>query len=881
VDLALAKEQLRSHRLKALFTQSLGWQSIPESPVAYLKAIQRFQQRCVPIAYRDRTVVWKVLLTDDTRLSSTMSAQIYQAIAQACQVSEQADLFPTEQSLSMSLSEPLSEPLVILIDAAKTRSLWFQSPEENALYVADQPIALWEFRLRRLAQSAQGLFPKLLPQQAAAQYETFERLVKGLYDGISGISNSADRQRYAALTLQRLIFVQSMQQKGWLSGDRWYLQTRFGEASAQARFFKTCLQPLYQGFALPEIERPLALREQVGKIPFLGYFFSSHPLEQQYQTIDIPDQPFEEILGWLSEQTHADALNPWMNDALSFVLERYWAQQGQFNKAKDDETKDDEMIVSQQARLLGDRTIDSLLLSRIERLADLKNADLSKSANRHPEELEHDPFDRSALNNQLFNATPTVCRRLVQEVLPALRILDPACGSGHILAVMNQRLLEISSLLTGYLQQTQDTQLKIWQLDLTAPADMAPSALEQAEKARAETANHTLLLNLQKRLLKDNLYGVDISPGAVETAHFQLLLHVVAIAQQPSDIEPLIDLSFNIMTGNSLIGLIAVDEERFDQVGVDPTNSAGILNVLQGNLLQPLAADGYQTILAEKNLALEHYKSRNQLLAKASHIPDYARSSLLRVEIAHLDAKAQNKLNALLLNHMSQQLGIQYKAMQLTDKPERRLLTLEDIDILQPFHWGYHFNNIIQRGGFDGVVCNPPWGAFKPTAEEFFQRFQDLAQSKGMSAKTLKTSKQALAKGDPEVAQAWLFYQEQYAYVADYFYRSEQYAHQNPTVSGKYVRNQLAQERLFVEQCFNLLALNGIGLLTLPTQLLAEPKAETLLDYLNLNAQCDEQVCETNCTQLSDQKMTAPKITITVLSLQRHNSYKDGYEAQL
>jgi hypothetical protein len=849
VDLARAKEQLRSHNLKALFTQTLGWQPLEDSPVAHLKAIQRLQQRCVPVAYRDRAIAWKVLLTDNVQLSSAMSVQIYEAIAQTSKQAEE----PT--------SEATSEPLVIFIDAAKTRSLWCQSQQESALYVVGQPIALWEFRLRRLAQRAQGLFPTM--SLSHATYETFERLLTGLYNGISGISNSADRQSYAALTLQRLIFVQSMQQKGWLNGDSWYLQTRFDAALQQgdALFFKTCLQPLYQSFALPEIERPLALQPAIGKMPFLGYFFGTHPLEQRYPTIDIRDQPFEEILGWLSEQTNADTLNPWMSAELGFLLKRYWARQAQFateeggeegigessgvETAKWSKVLGDfpaERLGDASAERLGDRAIDKLLLSRIDQFYDSKN-----KSKQPPKAAQNDDFNPSALNTLLFNATPTLCRYLIQEVLPTLRILDPACGSGSILAALNQRLLEIFSLLTGYLQQTQGTQLKIWQLGLAES-----TAIAQSENQSAESADHRLLLNLQKRVLKDNLYGVDISAGAVETAHFLLLLHWVAmakpakgIAQQSSEIEPLIDLSFNIMTGNSLIGLITVDEERFDQV-----NSAGALNILQGNLLQPLAADGYQTILAEKNLALEHYKSRNQLLAKASHIPDYARSSLLREEIAQLDTKAQNKLNALLLSHMSQQLGIQYKAMQLTDKPERRLLTLEDIDILQPFHWGYHFNRIIQKGGFDIVVCTPPWGAFKPTTEAFFQRFQDLAQSKGMSAKTLKTSKQALAKGDPEVAQAWLFYQEQYAYVADYFYRSEQYAHQNPTVNGKYVRNQLAQERLFVEQCFNLLAPNGIGLLTLPTQLLAETKAATLIDHLKSNTQYDEEVYKPNGTQL-------------------------------
>ena len=40
------------------------------------------------------------------------------------------------------------------------------------------------------------------------------------------------RRSYSVLTLQRLMFIQQIQQKGWLAGDTWYLQMRF-EAALQ------------------------------------------------------------------------------------------------------------------------------------------------------------------------------------------------------------------------------------------------------------------------------------------------------------------------------------------------------------------------------------------------------------------------------------------------------------------------------------------------------------------------------------------------------------------------------------------------------------------------------------------------------------------------
>ncbi len=797
-----AIEQLRSHDIKALFTQSLGWQPIEESAIAAIKPIERCQQRCEPVAYGDKTIVWQVLLNAGVPFSPSVRRSLYQAVLQKTNSLETAE-----------------SSLMIFVADDKTRSLWCLDAEESAVYVVGQPIALWRLRLKRLAQQNRSLFSTV--DRPQVKYETFEQLLKGLSEGIGGISNRADREDYALVTLQRLILVQSMQAKGWLNGDTWYLQTQFGEALQQGEnlFFSLCLQPLYRSFALPVVERSHTLNTSMESVPFLGQWFDEHRLEKRYgEAVTIDDRPFEAILGWLSEQSSGDLLNPLMSGDLGYSLERYWAQRVQPKSAY--------VGGLTLARALSDRMLKPLILSRLDK-------------SLIPPLLQLENIEKIGLNDLLFHASPRLCRHLIQDILPELRILDPACGSGSLLVALHQRLLDVFSILTGYIQQNQDAQLEIWRLGVVQ-ASPTESITSTPAAASTHSRDNSLLLNIQKRLLKNNLYGVDILLDVVETARFQLLMHLVATAQHPESLEPLIDLSFNVMAGNSLVGLISVDEESFDQI-----NKSGSVDILQGNLLQSLAADGYQTILAEKDLALEHYKSRNHLLAQASNVPAYARASLLREEILQLDKKAQHKLDALLLNQMSQQLGIQYKAMQLDDKPLRRSLSIEDIDILQPFHWGYCFSGIIARGGFDGIVCAPPWGVFRPTAEEFFQRFQDLAEAKGVdrekSVKLLKTSKQALAKGDPDITQAWLFYQDQYAYVADYFYRSDQYSHQSPTVNGKAVRNQLVRERLFVEQCLNLLAPNGLMAVAMPDELSEETKARSLFQYTQENGRVSEQ----------------------------------------
>ncbi|MGD1863304.1 MAG: hypothetical protein ACFB0D_01990 [Phormidesmis sp.] len=793
MDLGLAIEQLRSHNLSDLFTQTLGWNTPKDIATA-----QHLNQPCVPIAVREEVVVWQVSLTAKTRFAPALRHQIYTALQRGLPAS----------------------PLVIFIAADGRRSLWCQSAYESALYVAGSPVTLWQYRLRRLAKGCQGLFPTI---SEGAGGETFAGLVELLCKGTTGIDSVAQRRMHSVLTLQRLMFIQQIQQKGWLAGDTWYLQVRFGEAMQKGEnlFFATCLQPLYRCLSLPAVERPLALQQSVGTVPFLGQLFHTHWLEEKYASIAIEDSAIEAVLGWLSEQASVDALNPWMCGDSGYWLAQYWMNQRGVG--------DGVVCTPKVAREMCDRTLDQLLLNRLDVFASagVRNKKQNKDTSVSDKALLSSgrAAQDKTLTDLLFTADSQVCRRLIQEILPELRILDPHCGSGQLLVAFHQRLTDIFSILTGYIQQTKDAQLKIWRSALVTANDAA----------RSDEGSSTLLKNLQERVLKNNLYGVAATPEVVVSAHFQLLLQLVATAERMELIEPLMDLEFNVMPGNALMGFITVDEERFDQV-----NKAGADSVLQGNLLQPLAADSYQTILSEKNIALEHYQSRSQLLAETHSVPPYARAALLREEILTLDSRAQHKLDTLLLSHMSQQLGIRYRESQLIGKPHRRPLVLSDVEQFSPFHWGYSFNAVIKRGGFDVVACAPIWGAFKPTVAEFLQQSEDLAVQKGLSEKTLKTSKQALAKGDADVAEAWFGYQDRYVCMTDYFARSELYAHQVVTGRG---RAQFVQGQLFVERCFHLVASRGTGAVLMLTDLLESDFALTLKGLLGHQEGAIEAIC--------------------------------------
>ena len=797
-EIETALEQLRSHNLADLFIHSLGWSEVETFSSAQLDTHQVSGQKCIPIAQKESVVVWQVLLAAKTSLTPDLRRQIYQALS----------------SVSSASS---SDPLVIFSTADKRRSLWCQSARDSAVFVVGQPTTVWLFRLHRLAKKTQGL--RWSETEEVLQNEVFEQLVKDIEGGVEGIESASDRQLYSLLTIQRLIFVQQLQISSWLDSDTWYLQTRFGETllesgevdtlvtsseRRQDRFFKDCLQPLFTALSLPKIERPLALQDTVGKVPFIGLFFQKNSLEEACPNATIRDSAFENVLGWLSEQSSTHAFNPWINGALGCWLERYWRYQVGYEpiaSAKGD-------WASGWAKALCACSLDTWLLRQLG-LDSVVESDQPCAT------------DEQTLNTVLFNANEQTCRRLVQEILPELKIVDICCSGGYLLAAFHQRLTEIHGILAGYIQQNKDAQLKIWHSDLAERSGIHPP------KTSVDSSG-IVLKTIQERILKNMLYGITASSGIAQSARFYLLLHFVATAQNLEELEPLIDLEFSVVVGNALVGLVTVDEERFDQV-----NASG--SVLQGNLLQPLAADSYQRILREKNVALEYYQSRSRKLAETHNIPSYARASLLREDILGLDRKAQQQLDTLLLNHMSQQLGVSYRESQLTDKPLRRSLTLADVRALAPFHWGYHFNAVIKRGGFDIVVCLPPTGALKSTKTEFALINKDLVAKKALSLSSFKTSKQALKQIDSEVAQAWLSYQDYYAYLSEYLSRSELFQHQRPSDKEEKNRYQLDRSMLFLEQCFNLLTEGGLGGVVLPAEISKDDRVRSLLRYPDIS----------------------------------------------
>jgi hypothetical protein len=352
---------------------------------------------------------------------------------------------------------------------------------------------------------------------------------------------------------------------------------------------------------------------------------------------------------------------------------------------------------------------------------------------------------------------------------------------------------------------------------------------------------------IKKRIITDNLYGVDIMQEATEIAKLRLFLALVASAKKVDELEPLPNIDFNIMAGNSLIGLIRVDEKGFDDLSKkskgkakkgfahDPTqgNLLG-KTVLQGNLLAGQDASEYRRILDEKNKNIALYKKhsfQSDTGRDRDHRSQESSVLVLRNEIDKLNRESQEKLNELLLKEFSDRLGIKFEEAQLTGKPKKRVLNIDDINVLEPFHWGYHFDKVFERGGFDAIIANPPWEIFKPQAKEFFAHHSELVTKNKMDIKSFEKEQKKLLES-ADVATAWLEYQSKFPYVSSYFRSAEDYKNQISVVNGKKAGTDINLYKLFLERCYHLLRKGGECGIVIPSGIYTDLGTKQLREML-------------------------------------------------
>ena len=689
-------------------------------------------------------------------------------------------------------------------------------------YFKGQPVDLFASKLQAMVVElseldASGRLPVLEAARRIAAALDVEKTTKkffkayqdqhlALLEHIQGINNERDKRWYASVLLNRLMFVWFLQKKGFLHDQNGsqrfdYLREKLqiSEQRGANRFYGEFLAALFfEAFAKPEADRSPAAKALTGQIPYLnGGLFLPHKLELDAdhalrlgKTLHVADVAFRGIFDlfasftWHLDDTpggSADEINP---DVLGYIFEKYINQKafGAYYTRPE--------ITS----YLADRSIHKLILERVYEPA---------IPELHIKEVKFD-----TVPDLLAGMDARTALKLVNEVLPSITILDPAVGSGAFLVAALKSLINVYYAVVGRAELGASAELEKW--------------LKAIKKDHPSVGYY-----IKRRIVTDNLHGVDIMEEACEIAKLRLFLAMVASVRKVEDLEPLPNIDFNILPGNSLVGLMRVDEHEF--------------NSKQNDLFKPT----YRSLVEEKNRHLAAYRNAADAIGKHVNLRELRDS--IDVEMRH----ASGVMNELLRDQF-EGLGVKFEEAQWNatkkdlGKPKKRQVTVADIAAQTPFHWGYVFDDIVQkRGGFDIILANPPWEVFKPQAKEFFAEYSGVVTKNKMTIKEFE-KEQATLLQNAEVRAAWMAYESRFPHLSQWFRAAPEFKHQSAVVGGKKTGSDINLYKLFVERSFHLLRAGGHCGIVIPSGIYTDLGAKGLRDLLFGHTQIEGLFCFEN-----------------------------------
>lgn len=213
----------------------------------------------------------------------------------------------------------------------RMKNLLFTLDEEETITIVDVKQRVSENFAKNSEQVTKKFYTEFKKQHVA-----FLDFIEGIDDHIGNKENQ-NKQWYASLMLNRLMFCYFIQKKGFLDQDLNYLQNklkRCEELEGQTNFYSFyrsfLLELFHDGLGKPKIKRKSELPVDLGKIPYLnGGLFDVHELERQFDQIEIDDDAFKKIFNFFDQWNwHLDSsieatgkdINP---DVIGYIFEKY------------------------------------------------------------------------------------------------------------------------------------------------------------------------------------------------------------------------------------------------------------------------------------------------------------------------------------------------------------------------------------------------------------------------------------------------------------------------------------------------------------------------------------------------------------------------------
>jgi len=537
--------------------------------------------------------------------------------------------------------------------------------------------------------------------------------------------------------LGQIVFLYFLQKKGWFgvergqpwgSGNKGFIRHLFTErahfahlvarkSKRDSNFFNDILEPLfYDALARPRVEDDHYYPSFDCRIPFLngGLFEPLYGYRWDDTEILLSDTLFSND----EESNDGDK-----GTGILDVFDRYNFTVNEAEPLEKEVAVDPEMLGKVFENLLPENIRHSsgtyytprvivhymcqqaLLHYLTVRAPEVPQDELARFLHLAERFADFEATDTKAHADKRLPPTVATNDQLLDKLLHDVTVCDPAIGSGAFPVGMMHEIVRARLALTN--------------------------SLEKKGKGKVlDGGKPRTAYGLKRHAIHHSLYGVDIDPGAVEIAKLRLWLSMVVDEDDIRDIQPLPNLDYKIMQGNSLLdefeGIRLFDEKVLRQPDESRVQEAAELKekirVLQATAIRA-HADGRQGAAlkhsAERDIT-RLKKSVDRLLHNAPHEELELNSQeswqrLARLQLLH--ANFFKESNRQKKEEMRSELGrLEWDFMCATLREQAREQALAELERAgakhrKPFFlWWLHFSEIKQRnGGFDIVIANPPF----------------------------------------------------------------------------------------------------------------------------------------------------------------------------
>ncbi len=493
-----------------------------------------------------------------------------------------------------------------------------------------------------------------------------------------------DTANFAKKTLGQIAFLYFLQKKWWFgvaSDKKWwewpkdFLRKLFERREKYGKnFFNDVLEPLfYEALATDRWELAIYTRLNNTRVPFLngGLFEPMKGYEWEKTDLTINDEVFS---------NNHKTKNGDIGDGIFDVFDRYNFTVSEDEPLEKEVAVDPEMLGKIFENLLEIRDRKSKWAFYTPRpivhymcqeslIEYLSNVDISIAREdieffiRESEvTLENDKTTKRKIEESkekwreyrgdYVYKTPASIREKAKELDQALsdiRIADPAVGSGAFPLGMINEIVRARQIL--------------------------------AVHAGAKITTYQLKLHA----IQENIYGVDLEPGAVEICQLRLWLSLIVDETVP---HPLPNLNYRIMQGNSLI-------EEYEWI-----------KLYDSKLLsteKPKKAE-------QSNIFSLEDSESNKLY------------TLLQVKLKRfIETSGRTEKNALKQEIDWLKFWLIEATLREQNKEEKisEIRRLREANIAPFFLWKLEFSEVFkEKGGFDVVIGNPPYVGTKGTTED-------------------------------------------------------------------------------------------------------------------------------------------------------------------